>query len=308
MIIEISPKQFKHLFPNDPHPFISEEFLFLNKGKVDKIVRLVEDQPKVHIGLVAGIKDGVFNTSFSSPFGGFHYRRESIHVSAIDQFLEKLIKYFENNRIGKANLSLPPSLYQESFNAKIINALIRFGFSMQLPEITSWINLNNFNDRFSTKSSREFYNQAVRNKLQFNILSDIDAKRTAYDLIKESRARFNRPIYMDFNDIMNTGELLPVDFFGVTSATGDLLSAMILYRFPNKIVYAVLSGDAEEGRNLRAVDFMFFNIFDHYKSEGFWYIDVGTSTESGIPNGGLLRFKEEREAVSSLRFSFSWEA
>ena len=136
----------------------------------------------------------------------------------------------------------------------------------------------------------------------------LDAKRAAYELVKQSRARFNRPIYMDFNDIMNTGELWPVDFFGVTDNTGKLLSAMILYRFPNKIVYAVLSGDTEEGRPLRAVDFMFFNVFDHYKSEGFWFIDVGTSTESGMPNAGLLRFKEEREAVSSLRFSFTWEA
>jgi hypothetical protein len=307
MLIEISPKQFKHLFPKDPHPFISEEFLILNKEKVDKIVRLVEDQPKVNIGLVAGIKDGIYNTSYSSPFGGFHYRRESIHVSTIEKFLEELIQYFKDNNIKKANLSLPPSLYQESFNAKMINAFIRLGFTMQLPEITCWIDLNNFKGKFSTKSSREFYNQAVRNELQFNILSDIDDKRAAYDLVKQSRARYNRPIYMDFNDILSTGKLWPVDFFSVTSSIGELLSAMILYRFPDKIVYAVLSGDTEAGRPLRAVDFMFFKIFEHYKSEGFWYIDVGTSTESGVPNSGLLRFKEEHEAVSSLRFSFTWE-
>ena len=307
MLIEISSKLFKHLLPNDPHPFISEKFLILNKGKVDKIVHLVEDQPKVHIGLVAGIKDGFFNTSFSSPFGGFHYRRESVQVSAIEQFLEQLINYFEENKINKANLSLPPSLYQESFNAKIINAMIRFGFSMQLPEITGWVDLDNFNSRFTTKSSREFYNQAVRNKLQFNVLDETDARREAYELIKQNRARYKRPIYMDFEDVLSTGKLWPVDFFGVTSEHGKLISAMILYRFPNKIVYAVLSGDTEEGRPLRAVDFMFFNIFDHYKADGFRYIDVGTSTESGVPNGGLLRFKEEREAVSSLRFSFTWE-
>ena len=155
MLVEVSAKEYKHLFPNDPHPFISEEFLILNKGKVDKIVRLVEDQPKVNIGLVAGIKDGIYNTSFSSPFGGFHYRRESIHVSTIEQFLEQLLEYFKNNNIKKANLSLPPSLYQESFNAKMINAFIRLGFTMQVPEITSWIDLNNFNGRFSRKKNKK---------------------------------------------------------------------------------------------------------------------------------------------------------
>jgi hypothetical protein len=42
----------------------------------------------------------------------------------------------------------------------------------------------------------------------------------------------------------------------------------------------------------------------YYKNLGFKYIDLGISSESGIPNEGLMRFKESHEAVSSLRFRF----
>ena len=308
MIIEISPKQFKHFFPKDPHPFISEEFLILNKGKVDKIVHLVEDQTKVQIGLAAGIKDGVFNTSFSSPFGGFHYRKESIQVSAIEQFLEQLTNYFENNEIEKANLSLPPALYQESFNAKIINAFIRLGFTMQLPEITSWIELRHFNEVFSHRNSREYYQQSLKNNLRFCTITDSADKEAAFEIIRENRMRFGRPIYMSFDDILHMEEIWPVDFFGINDSDGAMVASGIFYQFPRQIAYAVFWADTEQGRPLRAMDFLSFNLLSHYSSAGFEYIDLGISTESGIPNEGLLRFKETHEAVSSLRYSFTWNA
>ncbi|MCB0806728.1 MAG: hypothetical protein KDC05_13095, partial [Bacteroidales bacterium] len=71
------------------------------------------------------------------------------------------------------------------------------------------------------------------------------------------------------------------------------------------ITYAVFWGDSENGRPLRAMDFMLFNLWNHYKDRKFKYIDLGISTESGIPNSGLLRFKETHDCTSSLRFSFS---
>ena len=46
MILEVNAKTYKHYFPNDPHPYISEAFVDLNKGKVDRIVRLIEDKKK----------------------------------------------------------------------------------------------------------------------------------------------------------------------------------------------------------------------------------------------------------------------
>lgn len=308
MLIEVSAKEFKHRFAADAHPFISEKFLTINIRKTNKIVRLIEDQSKVSIGLVAGIKNNVFDTSFSSPFGGFHYKNENLYISTIDEFLGLLITYFESTGITKAHLSLPPAIYQESINAKLVSAMLRNGFSMGLPEITSWIDLHQFEGKFSHRSSREYYNQAIKNKLLFKALSDIDEKEAAFDLIKKNRARFNRPIYMDFDDIMSTGELWPVDFFSVTNTAGTELASGIFYQFPGKIAYAVFWGDNENGRPLRAMDFLIYNLITHYKSTGFKYIDLGKSTESGVPNEGLLRFKETHESVSSLRFSFNWNS
>ena len=55
------------------------------------------------------------------------------------------------------------------------------------------------------------------------------------------------------------------------------------------------------------MDYLILNLFMHYKEAGFKFMDLGISTEDGIPNEGLLRFKESHEAVSSLRYRFVLE-
>jgi hypothetical protein len=268
---------------------------------------LIEDSQKVSLGLVAGIKGNVFNMSFSSPFGGFHYRNENLYISAIEEFLDMLCEYFRNTGIEKAHLSLPPAIYQESMNAKFVSALLRNDFSMDLPAITNWIELDKFEGKFSHRSSREYYNQALKKDLNFKVLNELSDKDSAYDLIKKNREKFNRPIYMQLDDILNTGKLWPVEFFGVSNSENELVSSGIFYHFSRNIAYAVFWGDNDSGRPLRAMDFLIFKLIEHYKSAGFKYIDLGISTESGIPNEGLLRFKETHESVSSLRYSFTWE-
>jgi hypothetical protein len=54
------------------------------------------------------------------------------------------------------------------------------------------------------------------------------------------------------------------------------------------------------------MDFLVFNLWSHYKAAGFTLIDLGISTVEGIPNEGLLRFKETHECQSSLRFTLKW--
>jgi lysylphosphatidylglycerol synthetase-like protein (DUF2156 family) len=111
---------------------------------------------------------------------------------------------------------------------------------------------------------------------------------------------------MTFQDIINTSELWPVDFFRVDDSKGEIVASAIFYRAHPIISYAVFWGDNEIGRPLRAMDFLSFNLWKYYKKLGYPYIDLGTSTESGIPNNGLLRFKETHECFSSLRYSFKW--
>jgi len=306
MLIEVSAQDYKQHFCSDPHPFISEQFLELNKWKVDKLVRLVPDSGKISLGLVAGIKNKMLLAPFSAPFGGFHYRNEHIYISEIEQFLYNLQGYAKTEGINRIFLSLPPLIYQKSFNSKAVNTLIRLGFEMLTPDITCWVDLSHYDYRFSYKMCRINYNIAERNNLTFNILSNLEHKFNAYQIICENRTQNSRTMNMTFDEIMKTNKLWPIDFFGINNSDGIMVASAIFYQFTKKVVYGVFWGDNTIGRTLKSMDFLSYNLWNYYKTLGYAFIDISTSTVSGIPNETLLRFKEIHECSSSLRFNFSF--
>jgi acetyltransferase-like isoleucine patch superfamily enzyme len=87
-----------------------------------------------------------------------------------------------------------------------------------------------------------------------------------------------------------------------------MVASAIYYRFNQEIAYDVFWGDNDMGRSLRAMDFLVMNLWNHYKSAGFEFIDLSISTESGIPNEDLLRFKETHECESSIQYTFKWDS
>ncbi len=307
MLIEVEKRDYYNCFSFDPHPFISDCFIELNKAKTERVIRLI-NRNKIVLGLVAGIKNGVMSSPFSAPFGGFHFRNEITYISEIDNFLCLLKDYIQINGLKRLEITIPPDIYHKTFNAKTINSFIRSGFNSTLPEITNWVPLENFDGSFLQKNSREYYRQALRNHLAFSCTDNRNDFAEIYNLICENRKKFGRPIHMTLNDILNTGALWPVDFFKVTNRGGAIVASAIFYRFRSDICYAVFWGDNDEGRPLRAMDFLTYNLWDYYKKMGYKSIDLGISTEDGSPNEGLLRFKESHDAVSSLRYKFYWQA
>lgn len=306
MLVDLDAKTYRHYFPNNPHPFLREDFLDLNEWKCSRILRLAEDKPKKELGLVAGVKNEVIMSHFSAPFGGFHFRNELVYTSEIDAFLSSLKEYIISSELKGIEIILPPDLYHPTFNAKTINSFIRGGFTSFLPEITGWIDLRLFSGEFVQKNSREYYRQAIRNGLSFIAIDDLEDRQSAFNLIRLNREKFNRPIFMTFKDIMDTGNLWPVDFFKVIDRDGNMVASAIFYRSSTEICHAAFWGDNDLGRPLRAIDFLAHNLWSFYKGSGFRYIDVGISTEAGYPNEGLIRFKESHDAISSLRYRFSW--
>jgi len=307
MLIEITKQLFSDQLPNGQHPFLNQKFIDLNKHKVDNILYLVQDVDKPSIGLVLGLKDKSLLSPFSAPFGGFHYRYENTYITELESFVDDLKAYILVNNYLNIDITFPPSIYGFTFNSKMINVLLRKDFMNLLPDLTNWVNLDKFNLKFSQRNSNKYYNQAVRNNLVFRELTTVAEKYTAYELVAENRKRFDRPIYMNFDDILKTGDLWPIDFFGVFDEYNQILASGIYYQFPKAIAYGLFWGDNETGRSKRAMDFLSFNIWSFYKSQGFSFIDVGISTENqGIPNVGLLRFKETHEASTELRFKMTW--
>lgn len=306
MIIDVDAKTYKSLFQMDPHPFISEKFIDLNSYKVERILRLVNDPNKPSLGLIVGVRNEILLSPFSAPFGGFHFNHELVYAGVVNEFIRDIKLFIEMNDIDGIQITLPPNIYHQTINSKIVNSLYYNEFQINSIDITNWVNLDLFKNNFKQKSAREFLNQAFRNDLTFQLVTEIDEKYKAYELINMNRMRFSRPIYMTFDDLVEIDKIWKTDYFIVYDKNHEALASAIFYRAHESIAFAVFWGDNEIGRPLRAMDFCAFNLWSYYKQSGYQYIDLGISTENGLTNEGLLRFKETHEAVSSLRYSFSW--
>lgn len=306
MLINITEKEYYNYFSKDPHPYLSREFINHTKHKVDKIVRLVEGDKDVFIGLVAGVKDNILLSPYSAPFGGFHYKNDAVFYDQVYDFLLKFKKYLLVQGIEEANITLSPNIYNPCINSKLVNAMIRLNYDMSVPDIVNCIDLRHFKGEFTKSEVRQNCNKAIRNGLSFSVATDDESKNIAYDIISSNRKGQKRDIHMSFQDLLDVNSVIPVDFFLVKNMRKDNIGAGVFYRGHEKIVQGIFVGDLLSSRKLGAMDFLFLNVFNYYKKEGFDFIDLGKSSSSGMPNVGLIRFKEIHNCISTLGYTFTF--
>lgn len=301
----LSESYYRETFSKAFNPYIRHEFIAHNAHKVEGFIHLANTDKKPDLGIVLGIRNNCLLAPFSAPFGGFHYRHELVYSTEVDAFIKSINDYFEQQSFDSLSITLPPSIYSSHINAKVISSFFRTGFTMQAADVTNFIPLHQVGDKFSERTARDYYAQAVKHGLTFNKVTDTTDLEKVYAIIHDNRARMGRPIFMTLDDVLEMEQLWPVDFFLIEDSNKNPIAAAIFYQAHHHTVQAVLWGDSEQGRPLRAMDFMIFELCRFYKTLDYAFIDLGISTEKSIPNPHLLRFKESHESYTDIRYTFS---
>lgn len=307
MLIEITKEEFRRLFDTAPTPYLREDFLELVEHKTEKVIRLVNSDD-TSVGVLLGVSSGMLRSPFSAPFGGFHYRHEHMFYHIFTDFLEGLKDYVVQSGYKSVSITLPPDIYQKNFNAKCVRAFLQLGFTMQAPDLTNWVKLDDFEGNWTKGAVAQNCRKAMKYHLTCVMGSTRSSMETAYNVIHNNRAEQGRNIYMELDDILQVQKLFPIDFFMVQQPDGETLGAAICYRGHPKIIQVIFMGDNLEKRNWGIMDYLYMSMYDFYKSKGYKYLDLGLSSLNGEPNTGLLRFKEIHNCDTSLRYTFSWSS
>lgn len=305
MLTEITKEDFRRLFETAPTPYLREDFLELVEHKTEKVIRLVNSND-TSVGIIFGVTGGVLRSPFSAPFGGFHYTHEHMFYHIFTDFLEGLKEYMVQSGYKGVSITLPPDIYQKNINAKCVRAFLELGYTMQSPDLTNWVDLDDFDGSWIKNSVAQNCRKAMKYHLSCTLGSDHQSMEGAYAVIRNNRAELGRNIYMELDDILEVQKIFPIDFFVVQQTDGETLGAAICYRGHPKIIQVIFMGDNLEKRKLGIMDYLYMNMYDFYKSKGYKYLDMGLSSLNGEPNTGLLRFKEIHNCDTSLRYTFSW--
>jgi hypothetical protein len=297
---------YKQVFPSPYHRFNSADFNFLNKVRCDQMLFLVFKDTKNRLGLIAGVKGTALHSPFSAPFGGFSFVREDVSIAQIEAGTEALIRYAVDKGYHSIHYIMPPLFYYQGFNNKLVNILHRKNFKVVAVDLNYEFNLQKFTEDYEMNiwhNARKNLRISLKQDFVFIKCETAETKSAAYQVIKENRSRKGYPLKMTCEQVIKTAEVIPADFFLVKKENKSIAAAIIFHVAPG-IVQVIYWGDIPDFSAQKPMNFLSYCVFRHYKEAGLLYVDIGPSTENGIPNYGLCEFKESIGCDITPRFSF----
>ncbi len=126
--------------------------------------------------------------------------------------------------------------------------------------------------------------------LKFTKLTPEDSHK-AYEVIAQNRSERGFPLRLTFEQLQETGTIIPIDYFLVSNPENNVAAA-IVFHLSKTIVRVVYWGDLPKFSELKTMNFLSYNVFQYYKEIQIPFIDIGHSTVDSVPNHGLCEFKE----------------
>ncbi|PWA04868.1 hypothetical protein [Flavobacterium psychrotolerans] len=304
-IIEVDSTYYDAVFSRPFHCFNAAAFNSLNGHKCDSIFHLIFRDTKIRLGIIFGLKENILNSPFSAPFGGFEYVNEEIRLQQIDAALEVLEQWAKTKKIQGIKIVSPPFFYKENFLNKVCNCLHRAGYGTTNMEL---------NYQFSTHKLEGDYQATIWNNAKKNfkkalqsdlIFEKIDAEKgqEAYRIIAQNRKEKGFPLHMTWESVATTMSVIPIDFF-IVKKEDHAIGAAIVFHVSPKVVQVVYWGDLSQYSEFKTMNFLSYNLFQYYKTQGIEIVDIGPSTKNSIPNFGLCEFKESIGCDISVKTEF----
>lgn len=307
-IVAVDQKEYSRIVINPYHIFGSAGFNHVNKTKCDSVHYLLFKDSKYRLGIIGGIRNNSFLSPFSAPFGGFSFLQEDVRISYIDEAIILLTAWAKAQALSALKITLPPTIYQESFLAKQINSLYRNGFSIDKTDLNYAYHLASFTQEYPASiwyNARKNLKIALVNNFSFKKAALNIEKETAYNIIRQNREARGFPLRLTWQQVQTTAAVIPADFFLVENEAAIAVAAAIVFHVAAGIVQVIYWGDLPEYAHLKTMNFLSFKVFEHYQQLQLKIIDIGPSTEDSIPNYGLCEFKESIGCSISCKFSFS---
>lgn len=308
-LIELNSKDYNQYFPKTHQVFNSVAFNELNASKVDAVRYFVFKDSKVRLGICFGQKDNLLKTPFSAPFGGFSYNTDDHKFQAVEEAVALMLDFAKKNNLD-LKITLPPDFYGSSIINESVSALLRSDFSLKYVDVNYQFyvkDFENYEAKLDSKTRNKLH-QSLRadfNFIKLDSNNEEDVAR-AYAVIKANREWRGFPLHMSLQAVLETIKIIPADFF-VLSVDGVDAAAAQVFHVSNSIVQVIYWGDAPDFYDKKVMNLLSYKIFEHYAKDGnVGIIDIGPSTEFGVPNHGLCEFKENIGCKTSLKYTFEY--
>lgn len=238
-----------------------------------------------------------------SPFGGFVLSDQVNVVAGLQQLIPKFLKWATDQGITSIVIRCMPEVYDPIGNKKIKEILIQYGFLVRYHDTTQVLSVSKQPPRMADDRKH-----ALKKCMKMGfVFQQVDWSKLdeAYDLIVESRKSKRYPVTMTLADLIEAFEKFPDHYllFGVFT-DNRMIATSVSIVVNDQILYCFYLGDSLAYRQYSPVTFLVTGIYQYCNARNITLLDLGISTDRGILNEGLYRFKKSLGCLDSDKLTF----
>lgn len=228
---------------------------------------------------------------------------ENLSIADAMSMSEALVTYVKENNFLGIRITLPPTLYQRRLSNYMDFSFFKQGFTYSKRDVTSILFLEDSLDKNLVKF-KSSHLRAVRNAQEkgVNVRQSNDFDSFYHILEQNLNIRHGVTPTHTLAELKNIHALFPdrVNLFAAF-VKDVMVAGVVNFVVNDHVVLAFYISHDEAYQEFRAVNLLFYSIFDWAIQQGFRIYDFGTFTVNEEPNMGLGRFKENFGASGIFR-------
>ena len=228
---------------------------------------------------------------------------ENLSIADAMSMSEALVTYVKENNFSGIRITLPPTLYQRRLSNYMDFSFFKQGFTYSKRDVTSILFLEDSLDKNLAKF-KSSHLRAVRNAQEkgVNVRQSNDFESFYHILEQNLKIRHGVSPTHTLAELKNIHALFPdrINLFAAF-VKNVMVAGVVNFVVNDHVVLAFYISHDEAYQEFRAVNLLFYSIFDWAIQQGFKIYDFGTFTVNEEPNMGLGRFKENFGASGIFR-------
>lgn len=253
----------------------------------------------------SGNANGTYLSPIKGTFAGFELRK--FDADQFVYFVRKTEQMLRDKGAKTIIIFSAPFLHDLSQQTHSLNIFINEGYSIYRHDINHSMQITETDlASIMQKAARKRFNKCIRNGFSFCQVNSTNEIKNVYDIITANRENKGYSVSMSLEQIMQMNEYFPENMFFFKSCfESKAVAASICIKLNSDVLYVFYWGHLPDYEQYSPIIFLASGIYEFAKTNRFKILDAGTSTIDGIPNHGLIRFKENLGFLASPKISYS---
>lgn len=267
------------------------DFMEYHKDRFEDFSLMVFEDEKLVAVLPANRVGDIVYSHQGLTYGGLVYSPK-LSGEKVENILDSILSFFKENEVQSFFFKSIPLFYTSKGNAEIDFFMMKKGAFLDKKEMNLGINLAM--PLTISKSKLKHFRKIE--KLDLEMVEEQQLE-SFWELVLEPRLleKYNATPVHTLQEITLLKEKFPENIKQFSVYFEDVIIAGITVFETETVVKSQYGATIKKGEELRALDFLFINLIQKFKSEGKLFFDMGIVNEDNEKgyHAGLLKQKEE---------------